>query len=366
MRAMQPQPRAADGLPIDENGHLFGVTCWRCQCDLSGLPIEGACPQCAYNVLRSVPGDTPRTLGQVLDFRLPPIGALCSGCDSPIETLRYSSSCPTCGMRIALSGELARNAALTGRLVEDTPCINCGYNLRSLDRSARCPECGSVIIVSLFPKDLAVIHPAWGRSVAFACLGNAVLAMAAPIALCAKQLHTYSAVVESAVALMVIVSCFFACRPEPHIEGITGDRSRVHSGVAIWLLALVVLLAILCAIAWTLTGALPQVAVTAMVITGTCFLSCYYRHLSRIARRVAERELGSAFGFLNGLVLVSVLFVLATSVAPTHCFAVVAVIVLYLTTLVIHLRLSGALFKVAHDSSVILSNIAPGQPASKT
>jgi hypothetical protein len=33
-------------------------------------------------------------------------------------------------------------------LIEDYPCFNCCYNLRSLTRSARCPECGTPVAAS--------------------------------------------------------------------------------------------------------------------------------------------------------------------------------------------------------------------------
>ncbi|MEE8170829.1 MAG: hypothetical protein V3T70_09800 [Phycisphaerae bacterium] len=38
-----------------------------------------------------------------------------------------------------------------GRIAEDRTCIECGYNLRSLDTKSVCPECGTKVAESLGP-----------------------------------------------------------------------------------------------------------------------------------------------------------------------------------------------------------------------
>jgi hypothetical protein len=44
---------------------------------------------------------------------------------------------------------------------DDTPCVNCGYNLRGLVPSGLCPECGSPISRSVYGDFLRYADPAW-------------------------------------------------------------------------------------------------------------------------------------------------------------------------------------------------------------
>lgn len=51
------------------------------------------------------------------------------------------------------------------RLTADTPCVECGYNLRTLEPQSRCPECGTAISLTLFDRDLSYLDAAWLRRV---------------------------------------------------------------------------------------------------------------------------------------------------------------------------------------------------------
>jgi len=48
-------------------------------------------------------------------------------------------------------------AADNSGLLGDTPCIHCGYFLRTLSRDGRCPECGQPVADSLYTLDEAQI-----------------------------------------------------------------------------------------------------------------------------------------------------------------------------------------------------------------
>jgi hypothetical protein len=48
-----------------------------------------------------------------------------------------------------------------GRLAADTPCVTCGYNLRTLKAEAVCPECGTRVEHSLHGYLLKYASPAW-------------------------------------------------------------------------------------------------------------------------------------------------------------------------------------------------------------
>ena len=63
---------------------------------------------------------------------------------------------------------LADRAALddAGRLVRDTRCLNCGYNLRGLSPDGRCPECGYAVELSVNGDSLDYCNPAWVESLA--------------------------------------------------------------------------------------------------------------------------------------------------------------------------------------------------------
>jgi hypothetical protein len=48
-----------------------------------------------------------------------------------------------------------------GRVAEDLACIQCGYNLRTLQREARCPECATAVGRSMLGNRLQYSNTAW-------------------------------------------------------------------------------------------------------------------------------------------------------------------------------------------------------------
>lgn len=59
---------------------------------------------------------------------------------------------------------IAQPFAVAGAVIaNDTPCVNCGYNLRGLLPSGLCPECGSSILRSTQGDLLRYADPAWLR-----------------------------------------------------------------------------------------------------------------------------------------------------------------------------------------------------------
>ena len=71
-----------------------------------------------------------------------------------------------------------------GRIDQDLPCLECGYNLRSLLDDAQCPECGASVQESARLGWLCQYDPAWLRRLAAATrsVQAAVVCFAAPLA----------------------------------------------------------------------------------------------------------------------------------------------------------------------------------------
>ena len=66
----------------------------------------------------------------------------------------------------APAGETAPREPLIERKLEvDVTCVQCGYNLRSLDGGAKCPECGKAVRDSLFRGRLVFADEQWLRMV---------------------------------------------------------------------------------------------------------------------------------------------------------------------------------------------------------
>ena len=53
-----------------------------------------------------------------------------------------------------------------GRVCVDAPCLNCGYNLRTLLTTGLCPECGQPVMPSLRGDLLRFAPPRWVRGLA--------------------------------------------------------------------------------------------------------------------------------------------------------------------------------------------------------
>ena len=90
---------------------------------------------------------------------------------------------------------------------DDTPCIRCRYNLKTLERMSRCPECGLPIAVSLDEKSVhfSPLEKAMAMCVLLVaitpllCLGFIRLSVAATTSLLA-----YSALLNIASAIVIL------------------------------------------------------------------------------------------------------------------------------------------------------------------
>src|SRR5882672_4674217 len=76
-------------------------------------------------------------------------GGECAACHRPVsETIRVE----------ALNGEPLA-------ICEDTPCVGCDYNLRTLLFDAKCPECARDVVDSLQRKELHLADVKWLKRV---------------------------------------------------------------------------------------------------------------------------------------------------------------------------------------------------------
>ncbi len=69
-------------------------------------------------------------------------------------------------MPVIAPPQLAPTAALPHEIIEDTDCLECGYNLRGLRSDGRCPECGTAVGRSLYGNFLRFAQPTYVRKLA--------------------------------------------------------------------------------------------------------------------------------------------------------------------------------------------------------
>ncbi|MGI9013653.1 MAG: hypothetical protein ACR2GY_05315 [Phycisphaerales bacterium] len=86
----------------------------------------------------------------------------CGGCGYNMRGMMAHDRCPRCGRAAALgtgAGAAARDEQ--GRIAEEIPCKRCGYNLRGLDDFTACPECGTAVGWSIRGDFLRYAAPDW-------------------------------------------------------------------------------------------------------------------------------------------------------------------------------------------------------------
>jgi predicted RNA-binding Zn-ribbon protein involved in translation (DUF1610 family) len=89
----------------------------------------------------------------------------CALCDGELNDVSLEDSCPHCGAHIGRTLRLESIDAATMTIGDDSLCIGCGYNLRTLPVGGACPECSKPVIDSLRPDDLKFADPRWLRRV---------------------------------------------------------------------------------------------------------------------------------------------------------------------------------------------------------
>jgi predicted RNA-binding Zn-ribbon protein involved in translation (DUF1610 family) len=89
----------------------------------------------------------------------------CARCHGELQGTLLDGSCPHCGERIDRTLRLESIDAATMTIGDDSLCITCGYNLRTMPVRGACPECSNPVIDSLRPDDLKFANPCWLRSV---------------------------------------------------------------------------------------------------------------------------------------------------------------------------------------------------------
>lgn len=306
-------PPPADDLPIDENGRLVGIHCWRCNTDLTGRAVGDACPTCAYNVFSSVQDSVYAAYSlPISDFRMPATGAKCVGCAALIDTLRYGATCPKCDLSVAVSGEAHRLVAGAGAIDSDTNCLNCGYNLRALQGAARCPECGSQIVLSLFRSELLIADPGWLRGIGIASATVAATSIIAPLlafSFSAIARTSVEAILLGATAVVYIIGLYAMCRPEPRSSAPANKRVRRTAGLTALSLSLALALLIGTWIGFVTWTTIPIAGLIAVIAAIAVFIFCNTTHMRALADRAGDKTLADSFAMIRGFFIVWVVLV---------------------------------------------------------
>jgi hypothetical protein len=141
----------------------------------------------------------------------------------------------------------------TGRIAEDVPCQECGYNLRGLAEDDQCPECAAPISRSTRRDLLRFADPRWlqrlalgSRLVIFGSIGIFAADIGGLVATwlltnrsmeVLETLHEVAGLVRAGLLLVVAAGGWLLTTPEP---GGAGPERRVGARkVARWCLAIV-------------------------------------------------------------------------------------------------------------------------------
>ena len=131
-----------------------------------------------------------------------------------------------------------------GRIGQDVPCIQCGYNLRTLLAEQACPECGQPVAQSLQRDRLRFCDPRWLRRVAggttWILVGGVGLLTGAwviPFLHIVVSVLGIPSMARDAVVLLVILGTFvtgvcLATWPEPGLAVIyRSNKARIAARV---------------------------------------------------------------------------------------------------------------------------------------
>jgi len=194
-----------------------------------------------------------------------------------------------------------------GCVRDDTPCVQCEYNLRTLAASALCPECGRPVAESLRRPLLKYSGGEWldehyvrGIGLLVTGLALALLGIGfVGLSMLSAQLITSDTMAGAAIVgvlfavmgfIPIIAGTVVCTAPEPGIPPRRGERTAAR--VARWGMVAVVLLVGLGSMAgspWFAAGAAWLGAVMALAIIPGAIL----RHIAQVLRRVPAPTLAA-------------------------------------------------------------------------
>ncbi len=107
---------------------------------------------------------------------------------------------------------------------EDTPCVQCGYNLRGLTQDKACPECGTPIARSVFGDQLRYADPQWLHKLRFGTslklwniLIGWVIVIGTAIIMAVGLSQTFVALLALVGAGIGLWATFLITTPEPSV-----------------------------------------------------------------------------------------------------------------------------------------------------